>query len=175
MRKFLLAGALLLAILSIPVLAQKVKVHFDKKTDFSRYKTYSWDQGMPAIQPEADRFIMAAIDMILAGRGWKKVEADPDVHVVYYASQDASTAVDTNSYGYGAGDWYWRGMPGAATPAYSTYRKGTLVVDIVDLQTKQMVWRAAATETLVTDRDEMIKRFNKIMDKMWKGFPPGVK
>ena len=63
-------------------------------------------------------------------------------------------------------------MPGAATPSYDTYRKGTLVVDIVDMQSKQMVWRASATETIVQDRDEMIKRFNKIMDKMWKNFPP---
>ena len=175
MKKLLVACALMLTLLGATALAQKVKIHYDKKIDFSAFKTYAWDQGMPAIQPEADIYIKAAIDMILADRGWKRVDADSDVKVIYYASQDANTLVNTDSYGYGAGDWYWRGMPGAATPSYSTYRKGTVIVDIVDAKTKQMVWRASATETMVLDRDEMIKRFNKMMDKMWKGFPPRAK
>lgn len=172
MKKLLTAGTLTLLMLTAAVQAQKVKVNYDKKVDFSRYKTYSWDVGMPAIQPEVDKYIQAAIDVILADRGWKLVQENPDARVVYYVSQNASTQVVTDSYGYGAGDWYWRGMPGAATPSYDTYRKGTVVVDIVDVQSKQMVWRGSATETIVQDRDEMIKRFQKMMDKMWKNFPP---
>jgi len=172
MKKLIVAGALLMLLLTAAVQAGKVKVTYDKKADFSRYKTYSWDMGMPAIQPEADQYIKAHIDMILADRGWKLVKENPDVHVINFVTQDANTQVLTDSYGYGAGDWYWRGMPGAATPSYDTYRKGTVVVDIVDMQSKQMVWRGSATETIVQDRDEMIKRFQKMMDKMWKDFPP---
>ena len=57
MKKLLTAGTLTLLMLTAAVQAQKVKVNYDKKADFSRYKTYSWDVGMPAIQPEVDKYI----------------------------------------------------------------------------------------------------------------------
>ena len=75
----------LLALSSFTANAQKVKVVADPNTDFSRYKTYGWDQGGMA-NPLIKQTVVAAVDIALSGKGLRKVETDPDLVLSALAS-----------------------------------------------------------------------------------------
>jgi hypothetical protein len=49
---------------------------------------------------------------------------------------------------------------------------GTVVVDLFDTETKQLIWRIAASDTLSNNSDKNIKNLDQGVDKMFKHFPP---
>jgi hypothetical protein len=53
--------------------------------------------------------------------------------------------------------------------------EGTLVVDIFDHQTKKLVWRSVATNSLSGDPDKNAKKLEKTVEDMFKHFPPKAK
>jgi hypothetical protein len=52
---------------------------------------------------------------------------------------------------------------------------GTLVVDLFDTKTKQLLWRGTSSDTLSNNSDKNIKNLDKGVEKMFKNFPPGPK
>jgi hypothetical protein len=83
-----------------------------------------------------------------------------------------------NTYydGFGGG-WGFRrfggGGFGEATTTTETYKVGTLVVDLFDTKTKQLVWRGNASDTLSNNSNKNIHNMDKDVEKMFKQFPPG--
>ena len=59
--------------------------------------------------------------------------------------------------------------PGAAD---LTYTVGTLVVDLFDTNTKKLIWRGSASDTLSSKSDKNIKKLNMDVKKMFDRFPP---
>jgi hypothetical protein len=49
---------------------------------------------------------------------------------------------------------------------------GTLVVDIFDSQTKKLIWRGNASETLSGDPEKNEKKLDHEVSDMFKYFPP---
>jgi hypothetical protein len=66
----------------------------------------------------------------------------------------------------------WAG--GMATAQQSTISIGTLVLDMYDPATKQLVWTGNATKTLdpSSNQEKNQKNLNKAMQKLLKNFPP---
>jgi hypothetical protein len=52
------------------------------------------------------------------------------------------------------------------------YREGTLVVDLYDAKTKQLIWRGSAEDTVSNDAAKNEKNMDKSDVKMFKKFPP---
>jgi hypothetical protein len=82
-----------------------------------------------------------------------------------------------NTYydGFGGG-WRWGGLGdsfGDSTTTESTYKVGTLVVDLFDSKTKTLIWRGSASDTLSDKSDKNIKHLDKAVDKLFERFPPG--
>jgi hypothetical protein len=80
-------------------------------------------------------------------------------------------------YATGMGDGFpgWGGMRTAtATATSSTIEIGTLVLNMYDPATKQLVWSGSATKTLnlSKDQDKNRKKLDKAMEKLLKDFPP---
>ena len=48
-------------VISVATQAQKLDIDWDKKVDFSSYKTYSWGKGTPAPNPLTDQRIIAGV------------------------------------------------------------------------------------------------------------------
>jgi hypothetical protein len=150
-----LCAFLLLAVIALPAaaLAQQVNTDFDKGADFTQYKTYAYQVCHRVDDQLVDKRIVRELENRLAMEGLSKAEADPDVNVTYHSSTSEEFAVDTNTWGYGFGSgWYWghgRGGYGGGGPISTTtsirkYTRGTLVVDIWDARTKQLLWRGTA-------------------------------
>lgn len=142
------------------------------------YKTYSWatikrDQGVTPLN--RDR-IIAAIDAALAGKGFQKQPSGGDFQVAFIASMAQQTDYTTTSdyYGYGYGRWY--GAGGATTSRTTAYNwtQGTLVLDIVDGKSNEMVYRSTAQAEVDQDLSpaERQSRLNAGAIKMLEKFPP---
>lgn len=156
--------------------AQQVKTDYDRSANFALYKTYSWEHVETKDPLNVDR-IKHAVNTVLAARGWTMVDSGADVAVVAMEITRDQQTLNTFYDGFGGG-WGWRrfggGGFGEATTTTDTYKVGTVVVDLFDTKTKQLIWRGAASDTLSDNSDKNIKNLNESVDKMFKHFPPGA-
>jgi hypothetical protein len=170
---FVLIGMMLL--FAGKLSAQQVKTDFDRATNFGQYKTYSWEQVKTKDALDVDR-IKAAVNAALAAKGWTQVDSGGDVSIIAVEITRNQQTLNTFYDGFGGG-WGWRrfggGGFGEATTTTDTYKVGTVVVDLFDTKTKQLIWRGSASDTLSNNSDKNIKNLDKSVEKMFKNFPPG--
>lgn len=154
-------------------LAQQVKTDFDRQANFSQYKTYSWQQIKPA-NSLWDARIKRAVDAQLAAKGWTQVDNGADVAVLAIATTRTERTLQTFYDGMGGG-WRWRGFGGMgeATTTEQDFKEGTLLVDLYDAKTKQLIWRDSAQDTLSNNAEKNEKNLNKSVAKMFKEVPGG--
>jgi hypothetical protein len=152
--------------------AQQVKTDFDHQANFSQYKTYSWQEVKPA-NSLWDARIKSAVDAQLAAKGWTQVDNGGDVAIVAIATTHTEKTLQTFYDGMGGG-WRWRGFGGMgeATTTEQDYKEGTLVVDMYDGKTKQLIWRGSAEDTVSNKPEKNEKNLEKSAAKMFKKFPP---
>jgi len=152
--------------------AQHVKTDFDHQANFSQYKTYSWQEIKPA-NSLWDARIKNAVDAQLAAKGWTQLDNGGDVAIVAIKTTQTQRTLQTFYDGMGGG-WRWRGMGGfgQSTTTEQDYKQGTLVVDLYDAKTKQLIWRGSAQDTLSDKATKNEKNLDKGVAKMFKAFPP---
>ena len=153
-------------------LAQQVKTDFDHQANFSQYKTYSWQEIKPA-NSLWDARIKSAVDAQLAAKGWTQVDNGGDVAIVAIATSHTERTLQTFYNGMGGG-WRWRGFGGMgeATTTEQDYKEGTLVVDMYDSKSKQLIWRGSSEDTVSNNAEKNEKNLDKGVAKMFKKFPP---
>jgi len=154
--------------------AQQVKTDYDRGANFAQYKTYSWEQVKTKDPLDVDR-IKSAVNAALAARSWAQADSGGDVSIVAMEITHNQQTLNTFYDGFGGG-WGWRrfggGGFGEATTTTDTYKVGTVVVDLFDAKTKQLIWRGSSSDTLSNNSGKNIKNLDKGVDKMFKHFPP---
>jgi Domain of unknown function (DUF4136) len=164
---------LVLALLACSMVqAQDVTTNSMPGTDFSKYHTYKWVTVQGATYPNqiVDAQIKQSIDNQLAAKGLTKTDNDKaDLYIGYQVSVDQER--QWNAYGMGGGLRWGGGMASAQS---STIGIGTLVLDMYDPTTKQLVWTGRATKTLDPGANQQKKQKNldNAMKKLLKNFPP---
>lgn len=110
---------LAIALMSTQVNAQKITPDFDKKADFTKYKSLTflgWQKGSKKLMNDLDKERMRnAFVSEFKARGMKKGGEDADLAITLYLvlEQKTSTTAYTNYYGgggygrYGRGGWGW--------------------------------------------------------------------
>src|SRR6202051_2320041 len=155
--------------------AQQVKTDYDRSANFAQYKTYSWEHVKTQDALDVDR-IKSAVNTALAAKGWTQVDSGGDVSIVAVEMTREQQTLNTFYDGFGGG-WGWRrfggGGFGDATITTETDKVGTVVVDLFDNQTNQLIWRGTESDTLSNKSDKNIKNLDKGVEKMFKQFPPG--
>ena len=135
--------------------AQQVKTG----ANFAPYKTYSWEQVKTKDQLDVDR-IKSAVNAALAAKGRTQVDSGGDVSIVAMKITRNQQTLDTFYDGLGGG-WGWRrfggGGFGEATTTTDTYKVGTVVVDLFDAKTKQLIWRGSSSDTLSNNSDKTLR------------------
>jgi hypothetical protein len=165
--------ALLLATASF---AEQVKTDYDRSANFSQYKTYSWEKVQTRDPLWVDR-IKDAVNASLTAKGWTQVASGGQVAIVAVEMTKNQQTLNTFYDGFGGG-WGWRrfggGGFGDATTTTENYRIGTLVVDLFDANSKNLIWRGSASDTLSDKSENNIKNLDKGVQKMFDHFPPNV-
>ncbi len=151
----------------------KVATRFDPAADFSHYRTYKWLPRKP-MGPSArmrkltpvEQQIIADVERELAAKGMQKlVKGEPDLWVTYHIR--VKDKIDVNHYGYR----YWRHGPRGRVVEVHRYKKGTIVIDLIDRQAKQLVWRGWASSVL-NHPGEVTEKIDRALHKLFREFPP---
>jgi hypothetical protein len=175
-RRSIFAPAAIALLFATAAFAQ-VKTDYDRSTDFNQYKTYSWEKVQTRDPLWVSR-IKDAVNAQLAAKGWTQVDSGGQVSIVAVEMTNNQQTLNTFYDGFGGG-WGWRrfggGGFGEATTTTETYRVGTLVVDLFDANSKNLIWRGSASDTLSDKSENNIKNLDKSVQKMFDHFPPGVK
>ena len=165
-----------------PAYAQKVFIDYDPDYDGSRNETFAWkktpETSVNDRNPLLHSRIVNGIEYYLTLSGATEDEDNPDVYVTYHTNTEKRLSFNTDHFGYGyPGGWsrygYHSGSyTGVARTTVTTYEKGTLIVDVWDAASNQLVWRGTAANISVTDNPtKMNKRIDKALKKMvneWK-------
>ena len=176
---FVLILILLCLCSSASSFAIDVKTDFDRAIDFGRYKTFCW-QKVETKNPLLIERIKMAVSSALTAKGWTQAELTSgcDVAIVAIEMKRNHDTVNTfyDSFGSGWGGWGWRGFGadgfGESTTTTETYQTGTLIVDLFDAKTKNLVWRGSVTEMLSDKSDKNIKKLSNGVRKLFAHFPP---
>jgi hypothetical protein len=162
--------ALLLTIvasLAVPAGAS-VQVDHEADADFESYHTYAWRPGTEAARPEAQQWVVQAVERELEARGMRKVSEDKaDFYVVTHAFAEMNNQIRSNYVHLDVYD------VGVITSDVVDTSKGVLMVDLIDGQSGRPVWRALAKEVMGNPSSKKVRKtIDKVTRKMFKDFPP---
>jgi hypothetical protein len=136
----------------------------------SGYFTYFVLDNSASGAPAVDGRVRSAIAMTLADKGL--AETPPDtaeaVFVVHTATPSARSP-EAFYRGWGGWDWFTGELPVTGHPA--AYAPGTLVIDMFDAWTKQVIWRG--TQPLPTGgRSQTEDAVDAAVHRLFRTFPP---
>ena len=173
--KFIKPLLLTLVILFSSCSAVKVAVDYDSKVDFKKYKTFAFYKtgiDKAKISDLDKKRILRAIETELTKQGFAK-SSNPDMLISIFTKTNTNVDIYRNNFGYGYGwgwtPYYWRG---AGRETVSTSTEGTLYIDLIDAQKKELVWQGMGTGVLSQDREAKIERINEIVMKIMEKYPP---
>lgn len=149
-----------------------IATDYDHKADFAHYKTYSWGKIQTADGLWNER-VKSAIASQLAAKGLTEVPSGGDVVVAARDAIHNEQELNTFYDGFG-GRRRFAGI-GTATTTVDNYKVGTLIVELFDGASKNLIWRGSASNTLSNNADKNIKSLDKNVQKMFEHFPPQPK
>jgi hypothetical protein len=130
--------AMLLFVGQLPE-AGKVASEYDRKADFTTYRTYTWQKGHEAYNPAVHKLLVAAIDRELSALGLRKDDSgSADLTVTYHSLR--STEVNLQEVEK-------LEREGNTGPAH-TYGVGKLLVVVREAKTRRQLWAANTLEHL---------------------------
>lgn len=157
--------------------AQKIKIQYEKTTDFSKFKTYAWVPGTPVFDPHLDIYIQDRFAAELRRSGMIEAPVSAaDVLVTYHAAHgtdiSVGTALDPTFAASGgipiAGHSIWEttGTGGAHVT------KGSIAFEILDRGANRPVWIGTAKHAVSDAHHERWNEIEKALDKLFRRFPP---
>lgn len=178
-------NVLLLLAFSCTMSFAQVKSDYDKETDFESFKTVSfkgWEKNSDQILNDFDKKrITESLKNEFSSRGMTLVQSDSDVDITLYVvvkektSTSAYTDYNYTSLGYRRGRWGWRNGAGfvSSNTIYNEddYLEGTLVVDMYNHGTKELVWQGVLTTVVKTSPKKREKTIPKKIKKLMKKYP----
>ena len=155
-----------------------VSTDYDPATDFGSFHTFAWLE--PPENPDANPFadntllrkrVREAVVAELSGRGFERQSTDvADLLVTFHVTLEEKLRV-YDSWGGGYG--YYRGAYWGSRGTYgASYQQGTLILDLIDREAEQLIWRGwgpNAVPTADSGRERIESGVQQILDR----FPPG--
>jgi hypothetical protein len=164
---------------------QRVTTDYSPATSFSQYKSFALvmppDTGS---QQLLDQRVRNAVQAQLTTKGLTLTDRqDADLYVGYGMIDKTHSQIYTHNDGWGWGGgrfgWrYWR--YGAAWPMtvqrrIETYTDGTVVVNLVDAKTRQVVWQGEAPGVVNIPVDNPVRATKEVdaaVTKLFTKYPP---
>jgi len=173
-----LAVIILLAVLA-GCSSLSVNYDYDQNVDWAKFKTYGWmdvpqrpsDPSSPLRDtPLLQQRVHNSVDFEMEARGIT-LDDNPDLLVVYHIGTQEK--IQVTDWGYRYSDYYW-GYGGRQIDVYQ-FTEGSVVIDLVDAETTNLVWRGTGTGVVDQSQkspEEMQDRANNVINKIMKSFPP---
>lgn len=166
-----------------------VKSDYDPTISYGSYKTFDWYAASKRAKgkgsgtdPLMDKRVRASVQSVLESKGFRQeTVAEPDFLVTYYPIYQNRKYRTTTSFGggYGWGRRHWGYGVGTrfSTSQVHKYREGTIVLEVVDARSNQLVWQGSAEGALtgLDDPEEAQEQISKAVRDLLVNFPPGLK
>jgi hypothetical protein len=107
-------------------------------------------------------------------RGYVIADSNPDFAVAYYASTREKLDVTDWDYGYAFQPYWWGGWGAGMEPMDQTvtqYTQGTVVVDVLDSKTKELLWRGSGVARVSDNQKEYEQELQKAVTAILDKFP----
>lgn len=153
----------------------RVTTDYDTTADFSKYKTFAfYKKGIDKadISDLDKRRILKTVESEMLAKGFTKSE-EPDLLVnIFTKSIQKVDVYNNNNFYYGWYPWYYG--PNFGTQI-SKYTEGTLFIDLIDANKKELAWQGIGSGGLSTSgnvakKEEKIKEF---VAEIMAQYPPG--
>lgn len=179
-RRALFGAALCLSVSITPAArAQQVSTDYDRNATFENYHTFSFAK-VQTEDPLYEQRLRDDITAELQKHGLQLVPSGGDLAVTaiggVHNQQQYNTFYSGLGPGFGWRGWGgWGGGWGGSGVTNTTVQQvpvGTLLVDLYDTQTHNLVFRGRAQADLHKHADKNISLVQKTVNKMFDHFPP---
>ena len=163
----------------------QIKVDYNKNINFDKYQSYSWipNEQLDIVDINFEKKLLDSLvtntaNNKLKEKGFIVNDEKPDLLMSYFLVVDTKTDVYVV-------DNYYSNIPYAIPPTTSstrdyqklrenTYEQGILIIDIVDQQTKERIWRGYAQSRIGIHKEpeKQEKRIITAINKILSNFPP---
>jgi hypothetical protein len=175
-------AALLLAGCSSTPRAPDSRIDYDKKADFSVYRTFGFPPETGTDRGDYSTLVTSyfknSVTTAMEARGYKYSEDHPDLLVNFYMNTRERTEVRSRPnmtlgygyYGYRAG--LYNAWPLYDDDRTVTYKIGTINLDIVDAEKKQLVWEGVSEGRVSEEAMENPKvTVNAVVTELMRQYP----
>jgi hypothetical protein len=162
------------------IIFSSAKVDYNKNYEFDAVKTLAVACGVAPedspLSPDEIERVNIALARALERQGMVIVAdpADADARVSWHVVTKEQSSLRE----YNAESYYqcWRCGPAISSSSVVTYTQGTFVVDVIDEQLSQSVWRGVIQGRLADVRNADVQqgRFDRAAREMFAKFPPGI-
>jgi len=172
---------LIIALIITSCSSVRVAADYDKEADFKSYKTFAFFKtgiDKAEISDLDKRRILRAIEAELLAKGFTKSE-NPDILVSIFTKSQQRVDVYNNAWGWGSYGPRWGGYgPGWGyynRPVVSTQSEGTLFIDLIDMEKKELVWQGMGTGFISQKMDKKEEQIKEFVMKILEKYPPEEK
>lgn len=152
----------------------RVASDYDKQADFTTYKSFAFYKpgiDKAKISDLDKKRILRAIEAGMIAKGFTK-SSEPDLLVSIFTETKENVNVYQNNFGWGYGwgwnPWYW----GTGYNRVSTTTQGTLYIDLIDANKKELIWQGMGTSALTHNVDRKQEKMNEIVGAILEKYPP---
>lgn len=177
-------GAAILAMLLAAGCAMAPPHEFDDAANFANLKTFQWlepkygDEDVtvshPVLQsPLLGQRVQRAATSALAAKGFVPVEENPDFFVTFHTAESEAERHGSSyvQLGYGRfSPYFGTGVLLDLTPR--NFKEGTLIIDIVDAESDELIWRGWR-DAYLNQRNFDEESVTQAVDYILTAFPPG--
>jgi len=153
----------------------KVTTDYDHKADFGKYKTFNFSKEVDRVNLSDlnRRRLKDDIRVQMEALGCQ-ISTTPDLLVNVFVKGVPKYTANAYTNGFG-GPWgYHYGWGWGSSDTYvdvNRYTEGTLFIDLIDVQKKEMVWEGIA-EGMVNPRTHTTEQhLNDVVKRIFKNFP----
>jgi hypothetical protein len=116
----------------------------------------------------SNQVLHTSITDAFVSRGYTLDPTAPDFTVAYYASAREKLDVMLWDYGYRG---RWGGWYAGGPVEVSTYTEGTVIVDVIDAHTKELLWRGRGQAMTSSDPAEYQQHLRDAVQAIVRKFP----
>lgn len=151
---------------------------YDKKVDFTPYKTFAFHKtgiDKAEISDLDKKRILRSIDEVMTSKGFSKND-NPDLLISFFTKEREQVNVNQYNAGWGYGwGWGWNPYFWGGTSTVSRYSEGTLYIDIIDAKKKELIWQGEGQGVLTKNVDKKDEKIKEFVSKILEQYPPKKK
>jgi len=161
----------------------QVSTEYDPEVSFKNFNDYAWipeptlpKKNQHIDNKDLDHQIRTSVDKSLVSKGFQiNDSSQPSFLVGYHIAIDQKTTINTVNryYGYEPA-WNPNAWRGTTDLGQHNFEQGTLIIDIVNASTNELLWRSNASAEIdpYANTKTRLQRIDKAINKMLSDFPP---